>query len=45
MDPGDLLVDLMVSETLFLLVVKVKPDLTAGVGWVKVFAEIGWTCG
>ena len=39
MDPGDILVDLMVDETLFLLIVRVKPDLTVGVGGVKGFAE------
>ena len=42
---GDILVHLMVDETLFLLVVKVDPDLTVGVGGVKGFAERGWIWG
>ena len=39
MDPGDILVDLMVDETLFLLIVRVEPDLTVGVGGVKGFEK------
>ena len=35
----DILVDLMVDETLFLLIVRVEPDLTVGVGGVKGFEE------
>ena len=42
---GDLLVDIMVNATSFLLVVQVKPDLTVGVGGIKGFAERGWTWG
>ena len=36
---GDLLADLMVDETLFLIVVQVEPDLTVRVGGVIGFAE------
>ena len=42
---GDILVDLMVDETSFLLVARVWIYLTVGVGGVKGFAERGWTCG
>ena len=35
------MVNLMVDETLFLLVVQVDPDLTVGVGGFKGFADIG----
>ena len=42
---GDLLVHLMVDEKLFLLVVRVEPDLTVGVGGFKGFSERGWTWG
>ena len=46
MSPIYLLVYLMVDETLFFLVVRVKPDLTVGVGGVggvNGFADRGWT--
>ena len=39
------MVNLMVDETLFLLVVQFDPDLTVGVGGVKGFTERGWTRG
>ena len=42
---GDLLLDFMVNETSFLLVVQVDPDLTVGVGDVKVFVEREFTWG
>ena len=45
MDLGDLLVYLMVYETLFILVVRVETDLTVGVGGVKGFSYRGWTWG
>ena len=35
---GDLLVDLMVDETSFLVVVQFEPDLAVRVGGVKEFA-------
>ena len=41
----DLLVDLMVDETSFILIVKVEPDLMFGVGGIKGFSERGWTWG
>ena len=43
MSLGDPLVDLMVYETSFLLVVRVYLDLTVGVRGIKGFAERGWT--
>ena len=45
MDLGDLIVDLMVDETSFLLVVRVHPYLTVGVGGVKGFEERWWKWG
>ena len=42
---GDLIVHLMVDETLFLLVLRAESDLTIGVGGVKGFTERGWTWG
>ena len=42
---GDLLIDLMVDDTLFLLVVRVYSDLSVGVGGIKGFSERGWTWG
>ena len=45
MDLGDLLVDLMVYETSFILVVRAKTDLLVRVGGVKGFSERGWTWG
>ena len=43
MSLGDPLVDLMVYETSFLLVVRVYLDLTVMVIRINVFAERGWT--
>ena len=40
---GDPLVDLMVYETSFILVVQVYLDLTVMVRRIKGFAERGWT--
>ena len=42
---GGILVELMVDDTLFLLVVRVDTDLTVRVVGVKGFAERGWTWG
>ena len=42
---GGLLVELMVDDTLFLLVVRVEPDFTVRFGGVKGFEDIGWTWG
>ena len=41
LDLGDLLVHLMVNETLFLLVIQVSLELTVRVGGIKGFAERG----
>ena len=45
LDPGNILVHLMVDDTLFLLIVRVGPDLTVGVGGIKGFIERGWIWG
>ena len=45
MDLGDLIVDLMVDDTSFLLVVRVHLYLTVGVVEVKGFEERGWKWG
>ena len=43
MDLGDLLLYLMVDETLFLLIIQVYPDVLVRVGGIMGFVERGWT--
>ena len=42
---GDILLHLMVDETSFILVIRVEPYLTVGVGGFNRFVDRGWTWG